>query len=317
MKNFWQKIKNPILVLAPMAGVTDSAFRVLCRQNGADVVYTEMTAIDALYYGSEKTMKMLQKYRSEKPVVLQLFGKRPELVAKAVKHVEKAGFSGIDLNFGCPAKKVVAHGGGVELLKDLDLVYDLVKAVCESTKLPVSVKTRTSIGDGQEKVTVLDFIEKLKDLPISTLMLHGRSYEQGFVDDPDYEMMKKAREKFKGVFIANGGINEPEDAKKMLDLTGADGLGLGRGVYGRPWLFAQIKEYLKKDKFEQPNLDKIKKIVLKHAKLNFKSKGDHGLVELRKHLCWYFKGFPNASDVRKELVRVESIEDIKKSIQKI
>ncbi len=317
MKNFWQKVKHPILALAPMAGVTDSAYRALCRKNGADVVYTEMTAIDALYYGSEKTMKMLQKYKSEKPVVLQLFGKRPELVAKAVKHVEAAGFDGIDLNFGCPARKVVAHGGGVTLLRDMDLVHDLVRAVCESTKLPVSVKTRTSIKKGEDIVTVLDFIEKLKDLPVTTLMLHGRSYEQGFSGPPDYEMIKQAKQKFNGIVLGNGGINEPEDAGKMLELTGVDGVGVARGIYGRPWIFDQISEYIKKGKYTKADLQKIKKIVWQHAKLNFKSKGDHGLVELRKHLCWYFSGFPNASSYRKELVRVETLVDIKKVLQKI
>lgn len=317
MKNFWHKIKHPILALAPMAGVTDSAFRVLCRKNGADVVYTEMTAIDALYYGSDKTMKMLQNYRSEKPVVLQLFGKRPELVSKAVKHVEAAGFSGIDINFGCPAKKVVAHGGGVTLLRNLDLVHDLVRAVCESTKLPVSVKTRTSINKGDVKVTVLDFIEKLKDLPITTLMLHGRSYEQGFSGPPDYEMIKQAKEKFEGIVLGNGGVNEPESAKKMLDLTGVDGVGIARAVYGRPWVFDQIQAFLKRGEFNQYDLDQIKKIVWQHAKLNFKAKGEYGLIELRKHLCWYFRGFPNASNYRKELVRVETLDDIKRVLRKI
>ena len=298
-----------------MAGVTDSAYRALCRKNGADVVYTEMTAIDALYYGSEKTMNMLKKYRSEKPVVLQLFGKRPELVAKAVKHVEAAGFSGIDINFGCPARKVVAHGGGVTLLKNLDLVYELVRAVCESTKLPVSVKTRTSINTEKGKVTVLDFIEKIKDLPVSTLMLHGRSYEEAFSGPPNYEMLKKAKEKFNGIVIGNGGINEPADAKKMLELTGVDGLGIARTVYGRPWIFDQIKEYLKTGKFTYPDMNKIKKIAWQHAKLNYKAKGDHGIVEMRKHLCWYFKGFPGASAYRKGFVTVESLDDIKKVLK--
>ena len=317
MKNFWHKIKHPILVLAPMAGVTDSAFRVLSRKNGADVVYTEMVSIDALYYGSEKTMNMLKMYRSEKPVVLQLFGKRPELVAKAVKHVEEAGFSGIDLNFGCPAKKVVAHGGGITLLRNLDLVYELVRAVCEATKLPVSVKTRTSIKTPNGEVTVLDFIEKIKDLPVTTLMLHGRSYEQGFAGASDYEMLKKAKEKFNGIVIGNGGINEPEDAKKMLDLTGVDGLGVARAIYGRPWIFDQIKEYLKKGAFTYPDINKIKKIAWKHAKLNYKVKGDHGILEMRKHLCWYFKGFPNAAAYRKGFVGVESLADIKRVLKEI
>jgi tRNA-dihydrouridine synthase B len=317
MLNFWKKLKPPFTVMAPMAGITDSAWRQLCRKNGADVVYTEMTSIDALYYDSKKTFDLLKMDKSEQPVVLQLFGKRPELVAKAVKHVEAAGFSGIDINFGCPAKKVVRHEGGITLLRNLDLCYELVKAVCDATKLPVSVKTRVSIDSGAKKVTVLDFIERIKDLPVSALMLHGRTYEEAFSGEVDYEIIKKVKKQFKGIVIGNGGLNSPEDAKKMLDKTGVDGVALARGVYGKPWLFEQVKDYLKKGKYSEPDLKAIKKIAFQHAKLNSKMKGEHGLIELRKHLCWYFKGFPNAAKLRQELVLVKTVEDVKKVLSKI
>jgi len=300
-----------------MAGLTDSAYRTICRKNGADVVYTEMISIDALHYDSKKTLKMIEFNKKEKPVVLQLFGKRPELISKAVKIVEQAGYDGIDLNFGCPAKKVVAHEGGITLLKNLDLCHELVQAVCESTKLPVSVKTRVSIGKGKAKVTVLDFLDKIKDLPVSCLMLHGRTYEQAFSGEIDYEMMKAAKEKFKGVVIGNGGISEPEDAGKMLELTGVDGIGIARAIYGRPWIFQQTKDYIKKGKYSHPDLKKIKKIVLEHAEYNFQTKGEHGIVEMRKHLCWYFRGFPQATKLRQKLVRVETVQDIKKVLQGI
>ena len=316
-KNFWQEFKKPFLALAPMAGISDAAFRLLCRKHGADVVYTEMTSIDALYYDAKKTLGMLKKLPGEKPVVLQLFGKRPELVAKAVKHVEKAGFSGIDFNFGCPAKKVVRHGGGVTLLRNLDLVHDLLKEACANTTLPLSVKTRTSINDGKKKITVFDFIEKIKDLPISALMIHGRSYEQGFVGEVDYEVIKEVKKRFKGVVIGNGGLDTPEKAKKMLELTGVDGLGIARGVYGRPWIFEQIKEYLSDKKYFTPDLKYIKKINSYNAKYNFRMKGDHGLVEMRKHLCWYFRGFPQASSFRKELVQFKDIDELKQIFKRI
>lgn len=316
-KNFWQEFKKPILALAPMAGISDAAFRLLCRKHGADVVYTEMTSIDALYYDAKKTLSMLKRLPGEKPVVLQLFGKRPELVAKAVKYVEKAGFSGIDFNFGCPAKKVVRHGGGVTLLKNLDLVHDLLKAACENTKLPISVKTRTSINDGKKKITVFDFIEKIKDLPIAALMIHGRSYEQGFVGEVDYEIIKEVKKRFKGIVIGNGGLDSPEKVKIMLDRTGVDGVGIARGVYGRPWIFEQIQEYLKSKKYFTPDLKYIKKMALEHARYNYKMKGDHGLVEMRKHLCWYFRGFPQASSFRKELVLFKTIDELKQIFKRI
>lgn len=307
------------MVLAPLAGITDTAYRKICRDNGADVVYTEMTSIDALYYDSVKTMKMLEFNKKEKPVVLQLFGKRPELIKKAVAKVEEAGFSGIDINFGCPAKKVVAHGGGVTLLRNLALVKELVYEVCKHSSLPVSVKTRVSINtkNKDHKITVLDFIDVLQGFPVSTLMLHGRSYEQGFVGEVDWDMLQRAREKFNGTFIANGGVNTPEDAKIMLDKVGADGLGIARGVYGRPWIFQQIKDYLDKGKYKDPTIARIKKIAIEHAKLLDKSKGQAGIYELRKHLCWYVKGFPNAAKFRSELVQVESVDDVKKILKKI
>ncbi|MBI5077591.1 tRNA-dihydrouridine synthase [Candidatus Falkowbacteria bacterium] len=291
MHNFWQELKKPIIAIAPMAGITDSAFRFLCKEFGADVVYTEMTSIDALYYNSKKTLAMLEFQKKEKPIVLQLFGKRPELVAKAVEIATEAGFDGIDLNFGCPAPKVVRHEGGVMLLKKLNLCRELVQAVCEATKLPVSIKTRVSIGSGKEKKTALDFIEKIKDLPVAGLMLHGRTFEQGFSGDIDFDAIKSVKKKFKGIVIANGGINTPEDAKKMIDLTGADGVGLARGLYGRPWLARQVDDFLEKGKYVSPTLSQIKKTALRHAELNYKTKGDYGIVELRKHLCWYFRGF--------------------------
>lgn len=317
MANFWQKFNKPILALAPMAGITDSAYRQLCKEFGADLVYTEMTSIDALYYDSKKTLKMLGMKKKEKPVVLQLFGKRPELVAKAVKHVEEAGFSGIDINFGCPARKVVAHEGGIKLLENLDLCHDLVQAVCEAATVPVSVKTRISIGNGEKKVTVFDFVDKIKDLPVSALMLHGRTYEQGFSGDPDFETIKKVKQIFNGVVLGNGRINSPEEAKEMIDKTGVDGLGIARAIYGQPWIFQQINDYLEKGEYKKFEIKDVKKVVLKHAKLNYKLKGDHGIIELRKHLCWYFRGFPNAADLRKELVQVENIKQLKEILKNI
>ncbi len=317
MTNFWHKIKKPIIALAPMAGITDSAFRLLSRKHGADVVYTEMVSIDALYYDAKKTLAMLKRLPGEKPVVLQLFGKRPELVAKAVKYVEKAGFSGIDFNFGCPARKVVRHGGGVTLLKNLTLVHDLLEQACANTKLPISVKTRTSINDGKKKITVFDFIDKIKELPISTLMIHGRSYEQGFVGEVDYEIIKQVKKTFKGIVLGNGNLTSPEKVKEMLDKTGVDGVGIARGVYGKPWIFEQIQEYLKKKNYFNPDLKFIKKIALEHAKYNEKMKGKHGLIEMRKHLCWYFRGFPQASDFRKELVQFKTIKELKEIFKRL
>lgn len=357
MKNtFWLKLKKKgnILALAPMAGITDSAFRTLCREMGADVVYSEMVSADALYYDSKKTLDMLKINKKEHPIIVQLFGKRPELFGKAAKIAEEAGFDGIDINFGCPARKVVNHGGGVTLMRNLPLCRKIVEAVIEAASVPISVKMRSGIYANQReceneltrkrKVTAIDFVKSIIDLPVAAIMIHGRTYEQGFSGEPDYRMIKRVVELAKTfpfshpqrrgniVVLGNGGIKEHGDAKKMLDKTGVDGIGIGQGVFGRPWIFREIKEYVEKNanqrqyeslpaqagKLTRMSTDEIKKIAIRHAKLAYKMKGEHGIMEMRKHLLWYVKGWPacagrpNAKELREKLVRVESVEDVKR-----
>jgi len=308
MLNIWKPIKKPILALAPMAGLTDSAFRQLCRKMGADLVYTEMISADALFYKSKKTLELIKFDKSEKPIVGQLFGKRPELFKEAAARLQKNGYDGIDINFGCPARKVVKHGGGVTLMKDYKKCRAIIESTLSGTKLPVSLKIRSQI----DKITAYDFIKRIIDLPITAIMIHARPYSNPFNALIDYEMIKKVKKLVKIPVLGNGGINTPEDAKKMLDKTGCDGIGLARGVRGQPWLFKQINDYLKKEDYQSPTLAEIKKIALQHARLNFKTKGQHGLVEMRKHLIWYTKGFPEAAKLRRELVKVEKISDIEK-----
>lgn len=336
-KNFWLSLRKPILALAPMAGITDPGYCTICRKNGADVVYTEMISADGLNYDSKKTHDMLKILKGEKPVVVQLFGKDPEKFARATQIVTKLGFSGIDINFGCPAKKVAGHGGGATLLRDLDLCYKIIKSVCDNTDLPVSIKVRKSIKaesckvkklkvESKKKIiTSLDLIKKIKDLKVSAIMIHGRTYEQGFAGEIDYNYIKNVRKHFKGIILANGNINTPEIAKKTLELSLADGLGIARGVYGKPWIFKQIKDYLSTDpstssglnkKYREKTWTQIKKIALIHAKLNFEVKGDYGIVELRKHLLFYTKNQNNAKEMRRELVNVKTISEIKKVFDK-
>ncbi|MFH0856478.1 MAG: tRNA-dihydrouridine synthase [bacterium] len=372
-KNFWLKLKKKehILALAPMAGITDCAFRTLCREMGADVVYTEMVSADALYYDSKKTMELLKISKKEHPVVVQLFGKKPELFKKAAMIAQEAGADGIDINFGCPAKKVVAHNGGVALMRDLALSKKIIEAVLSVVDIPVSVKIRSGIYANRRecesestriRITALDFMKNIIDLPIAAVMVHGRTYEQGFSGEPDYEMIKGVVDLLKTtpdpslsrrgniriipsssrrksllrrgetVVLGNGGIKTLEDAKIMIEKTGADGLGIAQGVLGRPWLFRDIKEYMvsgEKCEYNEntplaplkrgidadltrKKTDEIKKIALRHAKLAYKMKGDHGIVEMRKHLLWYVKGWPDAKGLREKLVRVESVEEIKR-----
>lgn len=320
MKNIWEKLnkrKKPILALAPMAGISDSAFRLVCKNFGADVVYTEMVSADALHFNSKKTLELLKFNKKERPIIVQLFGKHPERFIKASSICEKAGFDGIDINFGCPARKVAGRGGGVSLMKDLPKCKKIIQNVLAGSSLPVSVKLRSSIGIGVNKITALDFIDYMKDLPINAIMIHGRCYEKPFLGEIDYQTIKKAKQIFNKILLGNGGINNPEDAKKMLDKTGCDGVGLARGLCGRPWLFKQIKDYLKTGRYDKISDKKTLNIAIKHAKHSYKQKGHKGILEMRKHLCRYTKGFPKAKIYRNKLVRVENLEEIKNVLKEI
>jgi len=375
MKNFWQKLKKPILALAPMAGITDSAFRLICRRYGTDVVYSEMASASALYYKPKKTLELLKFNRKERPYVVQLFGKNPEHFAKAARILDSIPLEkgelerdfhpklkqkspliplfqrgkiyrpdGLDINFGCPAKKVFNHGSGCALMLDIKLTREIIEAVLRNTSLPVSIKIRA----GVKKQTALNFIKKLKDLPFQAIMLHGRTYEGGFGGPVDFALAQKIKQSVpEKIVLLNGGITDPKQAREILDQYPLiDGLGIGRGVLGRPWLFEEIKNLLQnpsllikercREATERYNFEKnhpvksprsevvrpladefnrVKKVIMEHAKLIYKNKPRTGALEIRKHLAWYVRGFPGASEMRKKLVRTESLEEIKRILK--
>lgn len=295
--------------MTPMAGITDSAWRQICKGWGADVVMTEFVAADALYFGSKKTLKMLEYKVQEQPIVVQLFGKRPEMYPKAAKIVQELGFAGIDINFGCPAKKVAGHGGGICLLRDMATVKKIVATTIESVNIPVSIKSRVGI----DNITSLDLIDALADLPIKAMTIHGRYYKEPFTGPVDLEMLKKSRQKFKtGIFLINGSFQTVESVVADLKYTGADGIALSRALYGRPWLFRQIRDYLDTGKYKEITWPEIKKTAVEHAHLLYENKGTKGFQEMRKHLLFYVKGRPDASDLRSRLVSVQNPKQVEK-----
>ena len=314
MKNFWKKLNKPILALAPMAGYTTSPFRQICKYHGADVVYSELASATALNFEGKKTLKFLEFDKSESPFIVQLFGNDPKYFCNAAKFVsEKVKPAGIDINMGCPAKKVFSNGSGAALMNDAEKAREIVKETLKGTSLPVSIKIRAKVGN----VTAYKFIKKLNDLPIAAIMIHGRSLKQGFAGEINYEQIRKVKSLVDVPVLANGGINSPEDAKKMLSRTGADGIGIARGALTKPWLFSQTKQFLEKGEYQEFSLEEIKKAAIKHANMSYQSKGKHGIVEMRKYLLWYFRGFENAKEVRKELVQVESLRDIERVLKNI
>ena len=298
------------MALAPMAGVTDSAFRQICRENGADVVYGEMASATALFYNAQKTLELLEFDKSERPYVVQLFGKVPEHFGTAAKIIsQKIKPDGIDINFGCPAKKVFGHGSGCALMPQKKLAREIILAVCENTTLPISIKIRAGIGS----TDAIKFIKNVQDLPFSAVMVHGRTYEGKFTGQVNFEIVKKIKKIIPDkIVLANGGITTPEIAKEVLEkYPNIDGIGIARGVLGKPFIFQQIKEIIKSGKYTKYTFLKIKKIMLKHAQLLYKSKDKKGMFEIRKHLAWYVKGFPGAAELRKKLVLVKSVKEIK------
>jgi len=304
--NFWQKIKKPILALAPMAGFSDSAFRQIAASYGADVVYSEMASVTALYYNKKPTLELLKfDKKKEKNYVVQLFGSNPEHFAAAAKIITKEiRPQGIDINFGCPVGKVLRQGAGAELMANLAGAQAVIKAVCDHTDLPVSIKIRTKSGN----VGALEFLKSISNLPVAAVMIHGRTLKQGFVGEVDYHLIKEARKYFSGIILANGGVNDLASAQKMLKESKADGLGLARGALGRPWLFSEIK----KNKTINLDIKDIAKIILRQAKLEEKLKGREAMIELRKHLCWYVQGISGATAYRSQLVKVNNYLDVKK-----
>ncbi len=303
MNNFWKKLNKPISALAPMAGITDSAFRQICKSFGADVVYSEMASVTALSYSPKKTLKMLEFSKIEKPYIVQLFGNNSKHFSEAVKIIEKEiKPDGIDINFGCPAKKVVKQGAGAELMKDLKLSKNIIQSVINNTNIPISIKTRTKVGD----VDILRFLDYIQDLDLKAIMIHGRTLSQGFSGEINTEIIKKARNYFNGIILANGGINNCDDALKIINESNADGIGIARGALGNPWIFSDVKENKNKIK----NYKNIFKIIIQHAEIIEKLKGKQGIIEMRKHLCWYIHSFANASKIRQKLVKVENVNDI-------
>jgi tRNA-dihydrouridine synthase B len=320
-----------------MAGITDSAFRLICKKNGADIVYSEMASASALYFKPERTLNLLRFSIEEQPYVVQLFGKTPEHFAKAAQIISKGvptiNYSsksspsspetltppaGIDINFGCPAKKVFSHGSGCALMLDPELAKNIIQTVRKNTNLPLSIKVRA----GVKGFRLADFLKRIKinSLGIQALMIHGRTYEQGFQGNPDYTAFQEARSIFKGTIIANGGINSLSSGQRMLQASGADGLGIGAGSLGQPFIFLELLCLKNKN----PNLSEkkppwqlVKETALEHARYSHILKGTHGLLESRKHLLWYFKGFPGAKEFRHRITSINSLAEIASLMKEI
>ncbi|MBI2416286.1 MAG: tRNA-dihydrouridine synthase [Candidatus Kerfeldbacteria bacterium] len=315
MKNPWQELPKPLIYLAPMSGVTNTAYRQIMKQFGSDLLFPEFVSIDGLHHGSIKSTELLTYDDCERPIIAQLFGADPALFYEAALRVEAMGFDGIDINFGCPAPKVANNGGGCALLADLGRCRAVIEAVIAAVggRLPISIKTRVSY----KAVHVRDFCTVIADLPIDNITIHGRPFEKPYEGAANLDCIKEAKTLVPFLVIASGNGHTPEAAKYTLEYTGADGIALARGTFGKPWLAQQIKQYLATGQYTQPSLPDILVTMMAHVTLTMALPSTRPFVEIRKVLGWYIRDIPNAAHYRAQLVRVSTVEEIETIVAKI
>jgi hypothetical protein len=306
------------LLLAPMEDVSDPPFRALCKENGADVVYTEFISSEGLIRDAAKSKIKLDIYEKERPVGIQIFGAKLDSMLKAVDIVEKTNPDIIDINFGCPVKKVVSKGAGAGILKDLDLMESLTKAIVKRTKLPVTVKTR--LGWDQESIKIVEVAERLQDVGCRAIAIHGRTRAQMYKGDADWTYIEKVKNnpRMHIPVFANGDINTPEKVQQIKTL-GLDGAMIGRASIGNPWFFKEVKHFLKTQK-HLPSATISERVAMakRHLEMAIEWKGERlGIYETRRHYANYFKGIPDFKPYRQKLVTSDEPKEVYLTLSKV
>ncbi len=301
-------LKDPVF-LAPMAGVTDRAFRVLCKEQGADVLCTEMISAKALYYHNKNTRELLLYAPEERPIGVQLFGNDPEIMAEMAASIED-DYDFIDVNMGCPVPKVVNNGEGSALMKDPDTAARIVERMAARLKKPVTVKFRKGFDDAN--VNAPEFAKRLEAAGAAAVAVHGRTRAQYYSGSADWDIIRQVKEAVSIPVIGNGDIWHAEDAVRMLQETGCDGVMAARGARGNPWLFSEIRALKETGKVPaRPSRDEILQMILRHAELLTELKGEHtAMREMRKHIAWYTAGLAHSSRLRAAASSVCTMEEL-------
>lgn len=304
-------LKNNIL-LAPMAGITNLPFRKICQKFEPGLVYTEMVSSKGLFYHDEKTKQLLNMQNEKRPIAVQIFGSDVEAMSVAAKEVSQIADI-VDINMGCPAPKVVKNGDGSKLMLNLELAGNIIEAVVKASTVPVTVKMRK--GWDKEHIVAVELAKIAQEKGASAITIHGRTREEFYLGTADWEIIRQVKQAVSIPVIGNGDIKNAQDAKNMLEQTNTDGIMIGRGSMGNPWIFREIKEYLEEKEITPiTNKEKLQ-IILEHINLQVEFLGENtGIKEMRKHLAYYLKNLPNAASIRQKVNQIETKQELEACI---
>lgn len=305
------------VILAPMAGVSDLPFRLLCKEQGAGLLGMEMVSAKAIMYNSKNTEALMEIHPDEMPVSLQLFGSDADIISEMAKRIEDRPFSILDINMGCPVPKVVNNGEGSALMKNPALVREIVSKTVEAVCKPVTVKIRKGF-DG-EHANAVEIAKAAEDAGAAAVAVHGRTREEFYSGKADWKIIAEVKKAVNIPVIGNGDVTDGESAKRMLEETGCDGVMIGRAARGNPWIFREVTAYLENGRKEpRPEAEEVKDVILRHAELQTRYKGEYiGIREMRKHIAWYTAGYPHSAKFRGRINEIEGMEELRKGIEEI